>query len=159
MEGRLTGMEGRMVACETQIQVIGERLSGHIDASVAHRESVAGQLSALSAVAQGTQSLLREQVEEARAEREAARRMAEAEATHRREMQTAAAKAADAQAADRWATVRTLATHPAVVSLLTAITAAVGAWSWATWGGPPPAQVGQAAAVGVMSAGVAGTQD
>lgn len=148
IKGRISAVEGRVMACETQVQVIGERLSGHIDASVAHRETVAGKLSGLEAVAQGTQALLREQIEEARAEREAARRMAEAEAEHRRAMQTAAV-------AGRTDAIRAVMGHPAVASILSAIAVAIGAWAY-TAGGvqQAPAPVGQAAAVGVMSAGV-----
>ncbi len=139
-----------MHTVEAQIGVMGERLIGHMDTSVAHRESVAGQLAGIDAGLKRTETgiLRMQELAEARELREA--EAAEREAVHRREMERLAVDRSAAHQGRVWDTIRAAGSHPAVVSLLTAIAGAVTLWAYSTFGAPP--ETSQRAATGVMSA-------
>lgn len=155
--GRLSTVEGQVQSIQIGQAGIAADLRAHTQRSDDRHEQVQEALGALrseiSAQGAQTQSMVRELVDQ---QRERDRREAEAaerEAEHRRIMEREARAVAAAQAADRWATARALATHPAVVSLLTGLAGIAVAFGWAISGGKVPGHV-VAGAPSAVSAGV-----
>lgn len=173
--GRVSAVEAQVTAIGTQQQVMGQIITSHAEKSDSFRDDVrqatARQEQAIARIEEGlssTQALSRQLIDDARAEREAKRLAAEAEAAHRRELELRALAAQDARGSRAMETVRAVATHPAVVAVVMAIAGAITAWGASTFGGtgayvvPAPAHqapAGQAAATGVMSAGVGGVAE
>ena len=161
IRGRVTTLEGQVSSMQVGQAGLASDLRAHTQRSDDRHEQVQQTLGELRTEIreQGsqTQSMVRDLIEQ---QRERDRREAEAverEAEHRRTMERESRATQAAQAADRWATARAVVTHPAVVSLLTGLAGIAVALGWAISGGAVPGHTvtGQAAATGVMSAGVA----